>query len=435
MHPSVAKTVDAEKFRGRDWRSISVHEIIDPAEVRFVEMDTSIEDTTKLLIKSGAPNVVLVRQSKATKTLASTFDYSDLNAYLLLVLGLSQPDDDAFELGQRARAGEKLLFEDVNEHLGSKELPAFLPHTASLTQAMEVLGGGSHRLIICKEGTSEVVGVLSQLRLVRFFWENHSNFSAVTPLYGKSLMELCVGGKEVLAINGDKPLSEALLLMHNEGTSSLPVLDSHKNVIGNISHVDVRLLTDTSSIPLLSTSCIHFISVILSERGMNDGKDSYPVFHVTPFSTLAVTVAKLVATRSHRMWLVDAPSPASSVPQSPGAQHAVPPLSLTGSTNGAVTTGAPAPQAAVSAAQLPGQGMSGRISGVVSLTDILNLYAKASGLSPSDPEETRRRRRRTSSSSSMRPSIDSVRPSAEMLRGSGELPQRSTSSASSSRRI
>ncbi len=41
--------------------------------------------------------------------------------------------------------------------------------------------------------------------------------------------------------------------------------------------------------------------------------------------------------------------------------------------------------------------MSGRLSGVVSLTDILNLFAKASGLHPQDPEERRRQRRRSSS--------------------------------------
>ena len=33
---------------------------------------------------------------------------------------------------------------------------------------------------------------------------------------------------------------------------------------------------------------------------MNDGKDSYPVFYINPYSTLAHTVAKLVATKSHR---------------------------------------------------------------------------------------------------------------------------------------
>src|SRR5437588_231267 len=126
-------------------------------------------------------------------------------------------------------------------------------------------------------------------------------------------------------LSGDKPLAAALELMNNEGISSLPVLDAFNNVIGNISHVDVRvsyprlisslnvltsvqLLTKSTSLPLLRSSCIHFISVILSERGVSDGKDSFPVFHVNPFSTLAHTVAKLVATRSHRMWVVDAPS-------------------------------------------------------------------------------------------------------------------------------
>jgi len=32
-------------------------------------------------------------------------------------------------------------------------------------------------------------------------------------------------------------------MMHNEGVSSIPVLDAQNNVIGNISHVDVRVST------------------------------------------------------------------------------------------------------------------------------------------------------------------------------------------------
>jgi len=41
--------------------------------------------------------------------------------------------------------------------------------------------------------------------------------------------------------SGDKPLAAALELMNNEGVSSLPVLDAQNNVIGNISHIDVRV--------------------------------------------------------------------------------------------------------------------------------------------------------------------------------------------------
>lgn len=129
---------------------------------------------------------------------------------------------------------------------------------------------------------------------------------------------------------------------------------------------------------------------------MTDGKDSFPVFYVNPFSTLAHTVAKLVATRSHRMWIVDAPSPASSAPPTPTAKSAAPALD------------AAAPS--VPAASLPGQHMSGKLSGVISLTNVLNVIARASGLAPRDPGEARRLRR-GSSSSSVRASLDSVRSS------------------------
>lgn len=104
--------------------------------------------------------------------------------------------------------------------------------------------------------------------------------------------------------------------MNNEGVSSIVVVDNHLNVIGNISTTDVKvctpmslatlfltwlqLLTRSSSLPLLQNTCTHFISVILSTRGLLEGKDSFPVFHVNPASTLAHTVAKIVATKSHR---------------------------------------------------------------------------------------------------------------------------------------
>jgi CBS domain-containing protein len=246
MQPS-SKTVVDERFTGRDWRTIQVHEIVDPTETRFVELDTSIEDTTKLLVRSGAPNVVLVRESTLTKTALRTFDYSDLNAYLLLVLGLSQPDDQAADIAERTRRGDAIPLKDVTDHLGPREDPVFIPSTANVTAVMEILGTGHHRIIVNKEGTSEALGVLTQLRLVRFFWDNHQNFSATEKLYAMTLKDLGVGAKEVIAISGDKPVADALRLMHAEGITSLPVLDSHRHVVGNISHVDVRVSGSLSS--------------------------------------------------------------------------------------------------------------------------------------------------------------------------------------------
>lgn len=180
---------------------------------------------------------------------------------------------------------------------------------------------------------------------------------------------------------------------------------------------------------------------------MFEGKDSFPVFHITPFSTLAHTVAKLVATKSHRMWVTDPMSPMSSGPPTPSLNTAtMAPLSTHNSSLGeGGQHHIQAPQAAssdprhvadataktpmiapsgpsVSASAYPGARISGRLVGVVSLTDILILFAKAGGLDTADPNEIRLRRRR-SSSSSVRRSIDlGSRP----LRPSGDLSRRTS---------
>lgn len=94
---------------------------------------------------------------------------------------------------------------------------------------------------------------------------------------------------QLTSCSADSPLADALSLMNDEGLSSVAVVDNSRNVVGNISTVDVRLLTDAASLPLLQNTCMHFISVILNERGVEKGKDSFPVFYVNPYSTLAHT--------------------------------------------------------------------------------------------------------------------------------------------------
>lgn len=233
----------------------------------------------------------------------------------------------------------------------------------------------------------------------------------------------------------------------DEGVSSLAILDNANNVIGNISNVDVKLLTKSSSFPLLRNTCIHFISVILSTRGMNEGKDSFPVFHVTPLNTLAHTVAKLVATKSHRMWVTQPVSPSSSSPSTPLSHPSTlePTSSHKSSISGAPSQPQIVPQSldstsphppssattpfvtptgpSVSASALPGAKISGHLFGVVSLTDILVLFARASGLAVTEPSEIRLGRRR-SSSSSIRKSVDlGLRPkiSGEPSRGNSTI--------------
>jgi hypothetical protein len=148
--------------------------------------------------------VVLLRDSKDTHYATGTFDYSDLNAYLLLVVGLAHPDEEDVgsfdELAKKGREGKPIPLRDVKE-IGNKKEPLItLPHSADLTKAMEVFGSGVHRILIAEEGTTNVIGVLTQLRLVKFFWENRQSFPDVDQLYPHLIKDLNIGSKSVLAI-------------------------------------------------------------------------------------------------------------------------------------------------------------------------------------------------------------------------------------------
>ena len=80
-----------------------------------------------------------------------TFDYSDLNAYLLLVVGLAQPDSehasDFAALAQKGREGKPIPLRDVKS-LGNKEPLLQLPFDAPLAHAVEMFGGGAHRILV-----------------------------------------------------------------------------------------------------------------------------------------------------------------------------------------------------------------------------------------------------------------------------------------------
>ncbi|KAJ5140332.1 Protein sds23 [Penicillium atrosanguineum] len=421
---------------------ISIGELVSPEDLQFVELDTGIEEATTILIDSGT-SVLLIRESPEHNSAVATFDYSDLNTYLLLAAGLTLPAEEHRasydELAKKAREGTKIPLKDVKD-LGMENEPLVtMPATANVLAAVETFGGGIHRVVVTKEADdNEVIGIFSQFRLVKFLWENGRSFPIIDELYPQALNALQLGSQSVISINGDKPLSEALQIMNSEGITSLVVVDNHMNVIGNISATDVKLLTRSSSLPLLQNTCTHFISVILSTRGLIEGKDSFPVFHVHPTSTLAHTVAKMVATRSHRLWVTDPLSPSSSGPPTPS--HSTPHIPLATPNNAVSPPPSPLPQPTTSiqapdyatphlpappqpfsgnglfshpsgvtplapsipASSLPGARLSGRLVGVVSLTDILNMHARATGLSPADPAESRRRRRSSSSSMNFR---------------------------------
>lgn len=151
-------------------------------------------------MESGAP-VLLVRLDPTEKSAVATFDYRDLTQYLLFATGQLYPDEDHLaifqNLAKKAQQGDKIPLKEAKS-LGNKEPFVTLPHKANLTKAVETFGGGIHRIIVLKEGTNDALGILSQVRLVKFLWENGSSFPIIDQLYPQNLRELGIGSPQHL---------------------------------------------------------------------------------------------------------------------------------------------------------------------------------------------------------------------------------------------
>ena len=133
----------------------------------------------------------------------ATFDYRDLIQYLLFATGQLMPDEEHLvifqNLAKKAQSGYKIPLRDAKS-LGNKEPFVTLPHSADLTAAVETFGGGVHRIVILKEGTNQAIGILSQLTLVRFLWENGSCFPVLDQLYPREVKELGIGSHQPVSV-------------------------------------------------------------------------------------------------------------------------------------------------------------------------------------------------------------------------------------------
>lgn len=192
------------RFAGRDWRDVQLGELVqlNMDEVRWVDLDSSVEEATMALVKGKvAGNCVLVKDGPLKKPV-STFDYRDLNAYLLAVVGLAKPDEEHVALydsiARRAQEREAIPLRDI-QPICRHEQVVSLPPEEFLPGAIEVFGSGIHRILVTTQ-EGETIGVVSQLKVLEFFWSEGINFPVIDRLYPALLRDLHIGSQQIIAI-------------------------------------------------------------------------------------------------------------------------------------------------------------------------------------------------------------------------------------------
>ncbi len=404
-----------------NWQNIPLSDLIEEKNLIFIDGNEPIENGFQKLVDNNLTSIPVIlssSESSAESVPATdsdpysnqdldtcindsllTFDCSDINSYLLLLVSDFAPNDSILQemVNNKTMSSLKEAHDLINmiknessqthydnnvpikvpisfvSQLTPKNPFITYPEFEKLGKVVETLGSGSHRIAITsKDDSKNIIGMLSQRRLIRYIWKNaRGRFKPLEKtLFEKNLKDLNIGSTNVITINGESTVLEAFIKMNKEFISSLAVVDNQNNLLGNISITDVKHITKTSQSYILFKNCIHFISVILNSRGLENGKDSYPIFHVNLNTSLRRTLAKLVATQAHRLWIVE-PYDEFNVPISQNYGCA---------SNDYLELRA------------------GKLIGVVSLTDILGCFAKFAGRGDIDPTFARRQRRNSSSS-------------------------------------
>ncbi|XBW34697.1 hypothetical protein QEN19_000264 [Hanseniaspora menglaensis] len=372
------------KSHKQEWSKIKILDLIQEENLHFIDEDITVENAFYKLLEYNLTSLPVITHTKDLND-CLTFDYNDLNAYMLLSLNkikINNKDNNSIQkfISKNASTGKPVKVGDIIK---------FVPKTPflkineqeSLSKILQILGNGVHRVAITDDalGTDmKIKGILSQRRLLKYLWDNAFQFENFEELSKFHLKDLKIGVLEnpfeqqdlqnkannkhrVIAIEGTLPLIDALLKMYQNQISSIAIIDSNQMLLGNISVTDIKYLTHISQYPLLFNTCKHFISYILNKRGLDDGKDSFPIFHVYMTSSLNRCMAKLVATKAHRLWIVDDTITQPSTPTTDNQPHLV--------------------------------GI-GKLIGVVSLSDILGVFVRDSktGKMEVDPQMARKRR-------------------------------------------
>ncbi|KAJ7742652.1 hypothetical protein DFH07DRAFT_835941 [Mycena maculata] len=397
IEPPVAQAIaddpDAQQWV-EDWQKVLARDLIDSRIVE-VDADTSVEDACETLLseKILCLAVKAIEPHGDKESYAGLFDFADVNAFLTLaatrhaLLRDDNPRVDA--IISAARAGHVPVH--LVSNLSEKNPLETIPDSASLISLLEVFSRGAHRALI-RSPDGSCLGIVSDRRLLTWFAEYTPTASFLaTPLLSLWLPSLHLFSAVVTATSTSSVL-DAMRLMSEEGVSSVAVLDDDSGVLlSAVSVTDIgRIVVPSQNNQILSTPLNQFVALIKAPDGSTDGVDRYPVYAVSPTSLLSFTIQKLLATNSHRLF-------------------------ITSDTNGSTSPIIPT-------ARIPGN-----LTGIVSIVDILSLFARLAHLDV-DPARMQRHRRASSASSNSAHSARSgSRPSSRSGVRVGRTPSLRTS--------
>ncbi|KAF9958102.1 cell separation during budding [Mortierella alpina] len=288
-----------------DWTMLQVGKLVEHQTVITIDSNASVEDACEVLLKHGISSAPVYDAHK--KTYVGMFDYSDLMTYVLLVLKkmeipLEDQSMEMRDLIQKTSRSQNVPVKLASDISGKDPFCTVLAETR-LGAVVNDFGTGIHRVAVM-DASGNIAGILSQSSTLDYLMRHLSEFPQLQPVMQQTLQQLGLSTGKVLSVNGEAQVLDALMMMSTHSVSSLAVLDDQGVLLGNISMTDIQHIMKHLKASWLWLSCFQFMSRVRMSRGVETGEDQYPVLDVSSKATFGYTLAKLQATKVHRLWVV-----------------------------------------------------------------------------------------------------------------------------------
>ncbi|KAG8849122.1 cell separation during budding [Tulasnella sp. 330] len=349
----------------------NVNEIISKSGQALVDISTdeTVEKACQLMLSKDVHCLAVYdtpSEDKAKRRYTGLFDHADLNAFLLLAVeshavSPSIEDGRVKEIIAKGKEGGDASV-GLACDLSQKNPLVTLPPTARLISLLSVFSRGTHRILIVDEVTGEAQGLIEDRQLVRWFIDHASEQALVlstlaTPLSELTFLPYIAYPHPVISASSDDTILDAMRLMSTEGVNSIAVTDPGTgNLHSAVTVTDIgKIVAPSQDKRIIYMPISQLVARIKAPFGSTDGAERYPVYSVVAGSTLDFVTQKLLATNSHRVFIIT-DDPFSAVPV----------------------------------------GLSGNLRGVVSMVDVLSVFARLANIPDVDPTTMARHRRANS---------------------------------------
>jgi CBS domain-containing protein len=168
--------------------------------------------------------------------------------------------------------------------------------TASLQDVVEILTKGIRRVPVIDDA-GKVVNIVSQSSIIQFV---NKHLHEIKPLFDEKLENLTVGNAPVLTTPKETRAIDVFRMMDHHMRSGVAVVDATGVLLGYTSGPDLKLFIQTPSLGVLQLPIMTFLNKIRAQSI----DISTPVTTCSLHEPAALLIGKLVATRSHRVFVV-----------------------------------------------------------------------------------------------------------------------------------